>query len=276
MSAAFVFSLIVHGVLILGLGFTIAKPKVALPTLDVTLVNTANSQKPDKADYLAQASNRGGGTARQAHRPSQQVSSPLPLPTHGLAPQPMDPSTRKPSQASDPRLVTTTSAADFAVPSTPASPEHPDLDLPQADRDIRRRMQMARLSAEVRAETQAMAKRPRKKFISANTKAYAYATYMRAWTKRVERVGTLNFPDAARTGAAGGDLILTVGLHRDGTIKSVDVIESSGRAVLDQAAVRIVKLAAPFPPIPKTSERVDELYITRTYQFKRGGTLVTH
>ena len=59
--ATFLFSLLLHGVLLLGITFHFVKPSPSLPTLDVTLVNVANRQAPDKADFLAQANNTGGG-----------------------------------------------------------------------------------------------------------------------------------------------------------------------------------------------------------------------
>ncbi len=276
LSATFLFSLILHGVLILGVTFAIARPEPKLPTLDVTLVNTANRQDPAHADFLAQASNAGGGNSDRAHLPSQPVSGLLPTPTDGLAPHPLAPSAPAPSQASERHRITTTAAGDFTVHTDTGQREHREKPRPESQTDLDRRMEMARLAAEIDAESQAYAKRPHKKFISANTREYAYAAYMRAWAHHVERVGTLNFPDAARTGRLGGDLILTVGLDRDGSIHSIDIIQSSGRKVLDDAAIRIVRMAAPFPAIPRTDEKVDELYITRTYQFLRGGQLKTH
>ncbi|MEO6075863.1 MAG: TonB family protein, partial [Dokdonella sp.] len=82
-------------------------------------------------------------------------------------------------------------------------------------------------------------------------------------------------PDEARRRQLRGQLILTVGMSRDGSIKSVDVIKSSGENILDDAAIRIVRLAAPFPTIPVTDENLDELYVTRTWQFLPGNTLQT-
>ena len=276
LGATLLFSLVLHGVLILGISFEIGKPKPQLPTLDVTLVNVANGETPDHADFLAQANNAGGGDSDVARRPSQPVSGLLPTAAAGLAPRPLDPAAPPPVDASGPRRVTTRAEVDPSVASDPEHPARPTPEVRNADTETTRHQEMARLAAEIRAESQAYAKRPHKKYISANTREYAYAAYMRAWAARVERVGTLNFPDAARQGQMQGNLILTVALNRDGGIKSVDVIESSGRKVLDDAAIRIVRLAAPFPPIPRTGEKVDELYITRTYQFLRSGTLQTH
>lgn len=266
------FSLIVHAVVALGLTFEFAKPRPSLPALDVTLVASANAEAPKKADFLAQASNAGGGDSDRAHRPSQPFSSPLPKPDPGVAPRPLTPAAPERSDPSGPAVLTR-ARSDYRTPSDPEHRAQP-LDAQQrAELAVDRRLEMARLVAEVRQESEAYAKRPRKKFISANTREYAYAAYMKAWVTRIERVGNLNYPDEARRRQLHGDLVLTVGLNRDGTIKSLDVIQSSGHKVLDDAAMRIVRLAAPFPPFPHRDDRIDELYITRTWQFLPGGVL---
>jgi periplasmic protein TonB len=95
---------------------------------------------------------------------------------------------------------------------------------------------------------------------------------MSAWVARIERIGNLNYPDEARRQQLHGQLVLTVALNRDGSIKSIDVIQPSGFKLLDDSAIRIVKLAAPFAPIP-VEEGIDELYVTRTWQFLPGDIL---
>lgn len=274
-SATLLFSLIIHAVLILGVGFAIAKPKPSLPTLDVTLLNTANGENPEHADFLAQANNAGGGNSDKALRPGQPFTGLLPTDQNGTAMQPQQAKAPTPSEANGPPHVVTQGTSLYSVDNDPQSADQSPSPLPESAMDIQRQQEMARLAAEIRTESEAYAKRPHRKFISANTREYAFAAYMRAWASRVERVGTLNYPDAARNGQYQGNLILSVGLRRDGSIMSIDVIESSGRKLLDQAAERIVRLAAPFPPIPRTKEKVDELYITRTYQFIHGGVLHT-
>ncbi|MDX1459468.1 MAG: TonB family protein, partial [Xanthomonadales bacterium] len=114
----------------------------------------------------------------------------------------------------------------------------------------------------------------RRKFISANTREYEYASYMQAWVAKVERVGNLNYPTAARQRKLVGDLLMTVGVNRDGSIESIDIRRSSGMEELDQAAARIVRLAAPYAPLPDTiGEGVDVLHITRTWKFTSGYSL---
>ena len=271
--ATFVFSLLVHGLLLFGIGVGYVATRPALPTLDVTLVNVANSEAPDKADFLAQANNKGGGESDKSQRPSQPYSGLLPLPSQGTAPQPVTAATPVPQQATEQRMLTTTGPANFSVSSDNAKDARDTQDT--AD-EARVAQEAAQLAAELRQASQAYAKRPHKKFISANTKEYAYAAYMRGWVDRIERVGNLNYPQQARDQHLHGDVILTVGLNRDGGIHDIDVTKSSGYDVIDKAAIAIVKLSAPFPPLPPDSkEKVDILYITRTWEFQPGDVLKT-
>ncbi|MBB3227341.1 protein TonB [Luteibacter sp. Sphag1AF] len=271
--ATLLFSLLVHGIVVLGITFDMDKPKPSLPTLDVTLVDVANSEPPDKADFLAQASNAGGGDQDKAARPSERVSGPLPTPNRGVAATPKEASAPAPREAADAQLLTTRGAASFSVDTQKETTEQRERPLPVSDEEVERKLEMARLSAEVREQSQAYAKRPKKKFISSNTREYVYAAYMKGWVGRVERVGNLNYPDQARRQDLHGELVLTVALNRDGSIKSMDVIKSSGHKLLDDAAQRIVRLSAPFPSLPPDKTRVDELYITRTWQFLPGNVL---
>lgn len=270
-SVTFLFSLIFHGVLALGLTFAYEKPAPSLPSLDVILVQSASGQKPTNADFLAQANNTGGGDSARALRPSALVSSPVNKPEPGVAPRPMRASAPRPSPPTE-REMLTTRQSDFSVRTEHETPEQPPLPQPTLHNLLETKLEMAKLATEIQRESQAYAKRPHKKYISANTKEYAYAAYMAAWVARVERIGNLNYPDEARRTHVHGDLVLTVALDRKGAIKSVDVIHSSGHKLLDDAAIRIVRLAAPFPPIPK-EENIDELYITRTWQFLPGDIL---
>lgn len=148
----------------------------------------------------------------------------------------------------------------------PEKPEMPPT--PSAMTLLTNSFKIASLSAEIRRKLQAKAERPRRKFISANTKEYKYAAYMEAWRLKVERVGNLNYPDAARKRKLSGSLILDVALNKDGSINQITVRRSSGHKILDDAAIRIVKLASPYSPFPtKIREETDILHITRTWQF---------
>lgn len=273
--ATLLFSLLLHGVLLLGITFHFVKPTPSLPTLDVTLVNVANREAPDKADFLAQANNRGGGQSDRVARPSEMFSGALPKPDPGIAAQPVEATTPPPRQATPTRMVTTTGASNFSVNSDTAQTEVDPQQRTASASELRRLQTIAQLAAELRRKKVDYAKRPKVKYLTANTREYAFAAYMRGWSDRVERIGNLNYPEEARRRSLHGDVLLTVVLNLDGSIKSIDVIQSSGEKILDDAAERIVRLAAPFPPAPRTGQRIDELNITRTWQFQPNNVLQT-
>lgn len=277
--AALLFSLMLHAILILGIGFHFAKPAPSLPTLDVTLINTSNARTPAKADFLAQADNAGGGNSDQAHRPGTPFTGPLPVTQAGVAPLEMLPAAPPQQTASGPHLVTTTGHADTTVARQRDTRAEPQPQAQVAPVPVQKRLEMARLAQEVRDEQQAYARRPRRRYVSANTRSIADAAYQVAWVRRIERIGNLNYPDAARRRHLHGNVVLSVTIAADGQVRDVSVYTSSGYRVLDDAAIRIVHLAAPFPPIPREHDaqghRITELVITRTWQFLPGDHLQT-
>ena len=276
LTVTLLFSLILHVIVILGLSFKLAPPRPGLPALDITLLNTANNQPPKQADFLAQANNAGGGNQQRARRPGSPFNGSLPV-GNGLVPHPTPATTTKPETTSGPRLVTTQGASRFRVNQAQNQQPTPKSPLEVTAMPLQQRRDMARLTAEIRRQLEHYARRPRRKFISANTRSIAYAGYMHAWVTKIERVGTLNFPHANLPHPVQGQLILTVGIDRNGHIQSIRIDGRSGDRFLDRAARRIVRLAAPFPPIPQEhGEPVDILYITRTWQFLSGNVSLNH
>jgi periplasmic protein TonB len=272
LGVTFLFSLIAHAVIALGITFSIEKPSPSLPALDVILVQSASGEAPDKADFLAQANNSGGGESEKAKRPSDPLTSPIPKPIAGVAPRPTENGAPRASTPTKTELLTTRSA-ERRVETATQAPDIPTVRAPTEREIIERKLEMAQLAQEIQRETEKYAKRPKRKYISANTREYAYASYMNAWVARIERIGNLNYPDEARRQDLHGQLVLTVGLNRDGSVKSIDVIQPSGHKILDDAAIRIVRLAAPFNRLPRNADAIDELYITRTWQFLEGNIL---
>ena len=151
---------------------------------------------------------------------------------------------------------------------TQPQPQVEPTPLPTAAQLLTRSFALASVSAELDQKLEMRAQRPRRKFVSANTKEYRYAAYMEAWRAKVERVGNLNYPDEARRKKLSGALLLDVALNPDGSVREINVRRSSGHKSLDDAAVRIVELAAPFAPFPDEILReVDILHVTRTWKF---------
>ena len=272
--ATFVLALLVHGIILLGVGFTLEDPAPVLPTLDVILTQTRTQQAPNQADFLAEANQQGGGESDVARRPGEPQLANVPKPDPGIAPRPLQAQNPPPQPDAVQRLLTTTSASHNVAAPQEAQPVS-TLPLPTGSELTEQSLEMARLAAELQRTQQLEAKRPKKKFFSASTQEYEYAAYMRAYVARLERIGTLNFPDEARRRNLSGSVVLTVEIRRDGSLGSVDIIQSSGIPVLDQAAQQTVRLAVPFPDFPHTKDDPDILNITRTFRFLPGGTVVS-
>lgn len=270
LGATMALSAALHAIVILGVGFAVNEAAPITPMLDVILSGTRTPLTPKEAEFLAQASNQGGGEHDKSSRPTDTVSGPLPLPESGIAPQPLRAQSPQASPPPEARIVT-------GADTNPAPPEQmrpqtdPDL-LPPGERKITHDIDMARLAAEVHLNSQRYAKRPKRKFVSASTQEYAYADYLRRWVDRAERVGNLNYPEVARQRGLSGQVVMSIGIRRDGSVESSQVLVSSGKPVLDQAALRIAKLAQPYPPLPKTADNIDVLNVVRTWNFRPGGT----
>lgn len=270
LSATTVLSAVAIGVLVLGVAFRQEDAAPVVPTLDVILTQTSTPEPPKQADFLAQSNNQGGGNSDKAQRPREDQSARVPKTQPGIAPQALRAQVPPPAPRPEQRLLTTVGASRERVPTPEENPDSTPRPLPTGRELIEQSAEMARLAAEIEISSQLYAKRPKKKFITASTQEYEYAAYMRAWVAKVERIGNLNYPREAQRLGLTGRLILTVSIGRNGEVKGVLVNRSSGKKLLDEAAVQAVNLSSPFAPLPKTDEDIDILDITRTWDYKDG------
>lgn len=269
-TVSFLMALGLHAVVLLGLGFVLDfKPLThPLQTLDVVLVNWRSETAPEEADFLAQASQQGGGESTKASRPSQENTGALPGPAAGE--DALDQQEQVSSIADAARELLLIEVEDAGVTQQITAIEQPERLLPSAATLMQESMTMAKLQSGIQRNRESRSKLPRRKWISANTKEYEYAAYSQAWVAKVERVGNINYPEAVRRKKLVGDLIMSVGINHDGSVESIDIRRSSGKLELDQAAIRIVRLAAPYSPLPDhIRASVDVLHITRTWRFSR-------
>lgn len=253
-----------HALVILGVSFDAFKEDPAdrnTPTLDITVVKTKNTPPPEEYDYLAESSQDGAGNTEEKIRPQQQMIEQAP---------PLAVSESKPTPT---RVLTRDDSLQETTRQNEAKPEQKSEQTSAAEL-INRSMEMLTLNEQINQSLQAYSKAPQSKFISARTKEFKYASYMRDWVAKVERVGELNYPDAARRQNLSGKLIVQVALSPDGSVREITVRKPSGHKILDDAAVRIVKLAAPFAPFPEgIRAETDILYITRTWVFTSSNRL---
>ena len=266
-----------HGIIILGVGFSkIIEDKPDLKLLDVILVNKKTKAAPEQADYLAQVDQLGGGNTDERARPRSPFTSFEENDRNGIAPVPVKASSPRVEKTSKQnRVVTQQTAQQKALEKS----KRKLIDKTKpiiSSQLVERSMEIARLSEELDDSLERYAKRPRKMFISARTKKAVEAAYMYEWVKKVERIGNLNYPDAAKRNRLSGTLVLVVAIESDGTLHDVIVRRTSGHQILDDAARRIVSLASPFSLLPEAlRKRTDILYITRTWEFKSNSQLST-
>lgn len=258
----------IHAAVLFGVTFGVSlKPLPRLSeTLDVVLVQWRSEEQPDQPDYLAQADQRGGGETTERTRPAEPMAAQLPVPEDG--PGPRQSRQQQPAPAVELREVVAVEApSETSLAETEV--EQPESERPDAAELMSQSLNLAGMQPEVRREREWQSRLPRRQFISANTRKYEFASYMSAWVAKVERVGNLNYPSELRRKKLHGDLVLTVGIQQDGTVESIDVMRSSGISEIDQAAIHIVRMAAPYAPLPDNiTENIDVLHITRTWRFE--------
>lgn len=276
---AILISAIVHTVFIFGLQFQQANPKLfenrAQP-IDVVLVNAKSKVKPLQADVLAQHNLDGGGTVEE----NRQASSPLPV-SERDQPMSAEAETQARIQALEQqaRALMQQAKSSYQVPQQKPQAEadaRPPTPVPAPADLAQRSIEMARLQARIDQQWDDYQKRPRRMFVGARAQEYTFAQYVDDWRIKVERVGNLNYPEAARRQGLYGSLVLTVNINADGSLESVQVDRPSGSKILDAAAVKIVEMAAPYAAFtPAMRQKVDILGITRTWTFTRSDQLTS-
>ena len=267
-------AVVLHMTLILGLGFQLADPPAISKTLEITLSSFKSEQAPKEADFLAQDNQQGSGTLEHKAAPKTTEVAPFQdtqinrVTPPQAAPRQVPEDTPRAAVATlTPQPVKTPAKNEQRKTDTPARPV-PEFDSAQLSAEI------ASLEADLAREQQLYAKRPKiHRLNAASTMRDKGAWYKDEWRRKVERIGNLNYPDEARREGLYGSLRLLVSIRRDGSLHEVQVLEKSGHAVLDQAAMRIVHLAAPYAPFTGDLADFDRLEIIRTWRFERGDRL---
>lgn len=265
----------VHGLVILGVGFAPFERSPDTPqALDVVLIEQHTEETPEEADYLADADAAGGGESPERERPRAPVSSPERAARAGIAPAPLEAGAPEPAPPA-PAPVLTRHSSELEL-DTSRPPREPVETTRRQPERVEYEAHIARLAAEVDNALSEYARRPRKSFVTARTRQSVAATYMHDWVESVEHIGNINYPETARRRGLSGALVLVAAIRADGALHDVRVRASSGQPVLDAAAERIVRLAAPFEPFPEALRaETDILYITRTWEFTSGDRLIT-
>jgi protein TonB len=248
--------------------------KSASQPLEVILVNAKTRDKPSRAKALAQANLDGGGDTDEKQRATS--AAPVTNPRNPGRDLVETQRRQRELEAHQQQLLALDREQGAKVPTESQRQASEEASPQVSGRDMAERsLAMLHLQAQIARQTRAYQERPRKRFIGANTREYRFAQYEEDWRGKIERVGTLNYPAEAR-GKLYGVLRLTVTIRPDGSVESIDLDRSSGLKVLDQAAFRIVQMAAPFAAFPPDIRKdTDLLVITRTWLFAQGDKVWT-
>ena len=268
---ALLVSLLLHA-LVLSIRFQLpdANRFAANTPMEVVIVNAKSKSRPANAQVLAQSNLDGGGNTDEARRAKSNSAT---LEQNRPGNDVRDAQRRIEDLETQQRQLLTqvspqsTAAPSVAAPPSPAEPQRETRGLELRDSAL---AMVRSIEAQVSRQIDEYNQRPKKTFIGARASEYRFAQYVEDWRLKVERIGNLNYPDSAR-GRVYGSLRLTVSINADGTLNRLEFDRPSGHTVLDQAAEKIVKMAAPFARFPENIRRdTDILVITRTWHFAQG------
>ena len=272
LSASMAFSVALHAFALFGVALVLPEPHKAsdiMQPLQVVLVNRKSKSRPSKADASAQANLDGGGNTEEERR----AKTPLPTIRDDKQFTPEQMTKRVAQLEEESKQVMTRLKSDYKL-TQPEVKKQQSNDASSGDDLVQKSLEIARLEAQISKNFDEYQKMPRRKFVGARTKSVPEAQYLEDWRIKVERIGNLNYPEQARRQKLYGSLQLSVSIRADGSVENVEVSRSSGHRLLDAAAVHIVKLAAPYAPLPPDiAKDTDILGITRTWTFNSSDRL---
>lgn len=271
-------SICVHAIIILGVGFSYLEELNSQTALEVTMAQYRSELAPEDADFLAQENQTGSGVLDEAAAPSTPFESDFNDDTiQEVLPIPQAPDIINDTELQDIAVISTLDEDDLI--SQQLEELEPDKQQPLTDQVAEDELSftIASLQAQLDLRRQAYAKRPRRyTILSAATKKSHDALYLDAWRRRIEAVGNINYPSEARRQQIYGSLRMLVALLPTGEIDEIQILQSSGYSILDQAAIEIINLAAPFQPFPEAMRaEADILEIIRTFRFHEGNALTS-
>lgn len=259
-----------HGLAILGISFNIGMfdgAEVA-PTLEVVLVNSLApaADAPEDAAYMALENSLGAGNTAERVRPASRHSDPAPASSPG-SPDATEPERTQRGEAKPTlELLATRSLSAFAIVSL-REPE----DATHEARLMQAAPEPEAPLADTYDETRVRETTPREKIVSVSTRETDIAGYLAGWKRKIEQVGTLNFPALARAGDDARNPILEVAVNAEGYLHDVIIRRSSSLRSVDEAAVEILRLASPFDPFPADMQvKYDVLRFVYEWQFIEG------
>ncbi len=271
LGTAFSFALALHAALILGIGFSQEKQSAKAPQLEVTLAQFKHEKNPGKADYAADRDQQASGAAlEKALLSAPELAEFQDTRVRDVNQQHAEQrSVTQKQQLSN--LVYTTGKAKRQVLQSDAQQQKLAENSNESESNRKLASEIASLAARLSDLKEDAAKRPRvRRITSVSTKKAMDARYLLKWERKIELLGNQNYPREALAQKVYGDLRLLVVLSPNGAVERVEILKSSGHDVLDLAAIKIVKLAAPYEPFSvEMQQEIDQLEIVRTWQFRK-------
>ena len=262
-----------HGLVILGLTFNSSLgDKGGAPGLEVLLVSdeVPEADRNDTATYLAQRTQLGSGNTQEAVAPRNRASS-VPIPqqdgvtdANALAPK------GDVAGLDEERVLTTTGwSSHVQYLADEGSTGHSN------DRPLLLDQEVSPQPGPEDDQGPAELRGPKRDelWTTPDTKAAELAPYLDSWRHKVEHIGTIHFPAAARSAGPKSNPVIEVGILADGSLDKAEIRRSSGSDELDNAALQTLKLAAPFDPFPPDLARQHRVlrFVYEWQWTRRGG-----
>ena len=264
-----------HAMFIFGLSFSHGSGTKIAPTLNVTLATHRSKEAPEKADFLAQYDQIGSGTETEV----KEITTRNPAEFDDLNIRDITPITQQQARhTAENRTHLVTGTTNQRKVIQPTDSQQLDNQHEQQGDELEAILtnpEIASLKAKIDRQMQELANKPRiRRLTSLSTKASEDAAYLNSWAQKVERIGNENFPAEALRREIFGTLRLAVLINANGTLADVEILQSSGHDLLDEAALQIVRLAAPFDRFPsEIRKHSDQIEIIRTWQFEITGLI---
>ncbi len=269
----------IHIMLIIGVGFTFTAESSTAPSIEITLAQYRSDQAPDEADFIAQENQTGSGVLETAQAPATPFESEF----HDnvirqVVPIPQAPAANQQERETDISVLTARISDEIIQQQLEENAAETENPLSEVSTPEELSLAIASLQAQLDLQQQEYAKRPRRYTISsASTQKRADAEYLDTWRKHIEAIGNINYPSQARQQELYGSLRMMVAIRPNGSVQEIRILQSSGHRILDEAAVTIVQLAAPFQAFPaELRAEADILEIIRTWRFHQGNSFTSN
>jgi protein TonB len=265
-----------HALLLFGIGFKFPDLSQSSinKTFNVVLAQYESKDRPEKADFIGQADQAAGGESDKKLAPSAIEKAQFNDPDKQASELQLASQQQLQSNPSPDYLTSQQGKISFYDQQDPNKKEQQAL--PDTEALLQKSYQLSGLIANLDNQQINQAKKSKKRQVSAAIHRSSDALYLDTWRRKIENIGNQNYPEKAKQDKIFGNLTLKVAINSNGTIHEVSVMKSSGQKLLDDAAIRIVRLAAPFSPLSAEMRKdTDILEIIRVWRFQADNRIHT-